>query len=131
MRCGVMGPLLRSEFETQLERADVGVLRGPVQINADGSERIEGTVGEGKTNARVGLISHVGGHKFAGNVIVSIPPSLKIGEKPHPLAGHGIWYGRVEPKHVEGLIKETILSGNVVSDLFRGGIDPQRKILRI
>ncbi len=131
MRCGIMGPLLRDEFETQLGRADVDVLHGAVPINATDTERIEGAADENKTSARVGLISHIGGHKFAGNVIVYIPPGLKLGDKPHPLAGHGIWYGRVEPKHVEGLVKETVLKGNVVSDLFRGGIDSQRRILRI
>lgn len=130
-RCGIMGPLLRDEFEKQIERVDVDVLRGAVQINAADAERIEGSADESKKSARVGLISHIGGHKFAGNVIVYIPPSLKAGDKPHPLAGHGIWYGRVEPKHVEGLVRETILNGNVVSDLFRGGIDSQRRILRI
>jgi hypothetical protein len=30
---------------------------------------------------------------------------------------------RIEPKHVEGLVDETILGGKVVTDHFRGGID--------
>ena len=43
----------------------------------------------------------------------------------------GIWYGRVEPKHVEGIVQETISKGRVVEDMFRGGIDQHRKLLRI
>ena len=51
--------------------------------------------------------------------------------EPHPLAGKGIWYGRIEPKHVQGLVDETILGGKVVADHFRGGIDRNGDILRM
>ncbi|KAL6849263.1 hypothetical protein ACO1O0_008796 [Amphichorda felina] len=133
-RCGIMGPLLRREFEEKLAQTEgMEVRTGPVQVGSLNGEtpRIDGNVGESKTGARVGLISHIGGHKFAGNIIIYVPPGLKMGSKPHPLAGCGIWYGRVEPKHVEGIIEETILKGNVVEDMFRGGIDQHRRILRI
>ena len=89
----------------------------------------------------VGLISHIGGHKWAGNVIVYIPPTWAKDGKlmtskeqkahPSPLAGCGIWYGRVEPKHVEGIIKKTILGGTVIKELFRGGIGPNSEVLRL
>lgn len=71
----------------------------------------------------MGLISHIGGHKFAGNVIIYIPPGIKgaDGEK-HALAGKGIWYGRVMPENVEGIVKETVVGGRVVADIFRGGV---------
>lgn len=126
MRCGVMGPVLRQEFETQFPEEGVQVLRGPVEMEMAGSAKAALT-------ARVGLISHIGGHKFAGNVIIYLPPSLKTSEVdgPHPLAGHGIWYGRVEPKHVRGIVQETVLRGNVIEDIFRGGIRPNREILRL
>lgn len=136
MRCGVMGPVLREEFERQFEDIGIGVLRGPVQIGEGDGERIaapEGERGEGnQMSARVGLISHIGGHKFAGNCIVYIPPSSRTekGEK-HPLAGMGIWYGRVEPKHVEGIVRETVLVGRVIADMFRGGIDENRRVMRL
>lgn len=133
MRCGVMGPVLRSEFETQLARQGIDVLRGPVKIDAPGeAEAITGAVQQPAPTARVGLISHIGGHKFAGNIIIYLPPSMKTadGEK-HPLAGHGLWYGRVEPKHVEGIIQETVLQGRVIEDMFRGGIKQDRQILRL
>jgi hypothetical protein len=102
-----------------------------VQVNLNDTERIQGETGEDKPSARIGLISHIGGHKFAGNVIIYLPPDMKMGSEPHPLAGHGIWYGRVDPKNVEGIVKETVLKGNVVADMFRGGIDAQRKMLRM
>lgn len=129
-----MGPVLRKEFEEKLAGVKgMEVRTGPVAVHSQegAMKRIEGDVGESKTGARVGLISHIGGHKFAGNVIVYVPPGLKMGDKPHPLAGCGIWYGRVEPKHVEGIVEETVVRGNVVEDMFRGGIDQQRRILRI
>lgn len=137
VRCGVMGPLLRDEFEDKLSKTEGLELRtGPVEIGDDAeTKRIEGegenSNGGERTGARIGLISHIGGHKFAGNIIIYIPPGMKIQGKPHPLAGRGIWYGRVEPKHVEGIVNETVVKGNVVEDMFRGGIDSDRRILRI
>ena len=108
-------------------------MTGPMDVGApEDAVALEGE-GTGATkSARVGLISHIGGHKFAGNVIIYLPPGLKTeaGDE-HPLAGHGIWYGRVEPKHVEGIIIETILKGNVIADNFRGGIQRDGRILRL
>ncbi|KAH8177346.1 sucrase/ferredoxin-like domain-containing protein [Sarocladium implicatum] len=131
MRCGVMGTALRTEFEDKLSQQSYNVLQGPVVVGQGSAERIEGGGGESGQTARVGLISHIGGHKFAGNVIVYLPRSLQSQGKPHPLAGHGIWYGRVEPKHVEGIISETISGGKIIADMFRGGIDQDRQILRL
>ncbi|OIW30070.1 hypothetical protein CONLIGDRAFT_597060 [Coniochaeta ligniaria NRRL 30616] len=82
MRCGVMGPVLRDEFRRRLPEEGVEVLEGAVEVRLDGegeTGEIEGPeTGKGErtaataaaTTARVGLISHIGGHKFAGNVIV-------------------------------------------------------------
>ena len=96
----------------------------------------------------IGMISHIGGHKWAGNVIIYIPPGFSTintssgspedvsqrasGVQPsHPLAGMSIWYGRVEPRHVEGIIEETVVNGTVIQDLFRGGLDMHGKVLRL
>jgi hypothetical protein len=124
VRCGTLGPILKREFEDKLERENIELLREPpvaeaVEVNA----AVDGYT----PTARVGLISHVGGHQWAGNVIIYIPPSFSENE----LAGKGIWYGRVEPGHVEGIIQKTILDGKVIKELFRGGIDQDRKILRL
>lgn len=91
-RCGVLGPLLQSSFRRELQR------RG---IHAD-----------------VGLISHIGGHKYAGNIIVYVPPSMAG----NALKGSGVWYGRVGPEQAEGIVEETLVNGRVITDLLRGGV---------
>ncbi|KHO00352.1 FMI1 protein [Metarhizium album ARSEF 1941] len=91
-RCGIMGPVLRDEFEEKLAREDFNVLTSPVEVDLTIGDAagMEGAVPR-KNVARVGLISHIGGHKFAGNVIVYIPPGHEVrGGGPHPLAGCGI-----------------------------------------
>ena len=93
-RCGVMGPLLQRQFQDCLK--DEGV------------------------DAIVAQITHIGGHKFAGNVILYVPPSAA--DSGNVLAGKNIWYGRVEPQHCEGIVKETILGGNVIEELYRGSM---------
>lgn len=133
-RCGVMGPVLEDEFKRVMPREGIELLQGPVPVNerSDGSwSAIDGPAAGGPT-ARTGLISHIGGHKFAGNVIIYIPKNAKtISAEAHPLAGCGIWYGRVEPKHVEGIVTQTVLNGAVFEDLFRGGISQNGDILRL
>ena len=134
MRCGVLGPVLQREFEAQLPRAGFDVLRGPVvdESAPPAAALTRETAAEAPRTARVAQISHIGGHKYAGNVIIYLPPILTDGAgNPHPLAGHGVWYGRVEPRHVEGLIRETIVNGNVVRDHFRGAINQKRNIMRL
>jgi leucyl-tRNA synthetase len=91
-RCGVLGPILHSTFRQEFGR------RG---IDAD-----------------VGLISHIGGHKFAGNVIMYVPPSMSG----NALKGSGVWYGRVGPEQVEGVVEETLVKGRVITELLRGGV---------
>ncbi|KAF3403593.1 Altered inheritance of mitochondria protein 32 [Penicillium rolfsii] len=134
MRCGVMAPALETEFQRVLRQV------GFDSVGSEGGSGVDGT-----NHANVGLISHVGGHKYAGNVIVYIPPKMTMRSESesgsdsesgsestlHPLAGKGIWYGRVEPKHVQGIVEETVLRGRVVTDHFRGGIDGNGDILRL
>ncbi|KAL8925692.1 MAG: hypothetical protein Q9208_003375 [Pyrenodesmia sp. 3 TL-2023] len=105
MRCGVLGPLIHREFEKQNESKTLDI----------------------------GMISHIGGHAFAGNVIIYIPPEYPLSESRHvasgagkqmsPLAGMGIWYGRVEPRHVAMILEETVQKGHIVGELWRGGLD--------
>lgn len=109
-----------------------------LQTNGFNTASCEGAGVDAPDHANVGLISHVGGHKYAGNVIVYIPPEMTLRTSKstaeaalHPLAGKGIWYGRVEPKHVRGIVEETVLGGRVVVDHFRGAIDRNGDILRL
>ncbi|KAG1753811.1 Sucrase/ferredoxin-like-domain-containing protein [Suillus paluster] len=55
--------------------------------------------------------SHVGGHKFAGNCIIYTP------------RGAGVWYGRVTPHEVESIVRHTIIGGQVLPTILRGGVD--------
>ncbi|KAF7586388.1 hypothetical protein BBP40_008954 [Aspergillus hancockii] len=120
-RCGVMAPVLENEFHRVLHA------KGFASAGNDGNPI------DSPGHAHVGLISHIGGHKYAGNVIVYLPPGMTMKESStsHPLAGKGIWYGRIEPKHVQGVVEETILGGKVVTDHFRGGIERSGNILRL
>ncbi|KAG0640216.1 Sucrase/ferredoxin-like-domain-containing protein [Tuber brumale] len=102
-RCGLVAGPLKRQFEREL--AEKGILLG-------GHEGEKGGVGK----VRVGFTSHLGGHKFAGNVVVYRPDGL------------GVWYGRVEPKHVTGIVAETILNGRVVGELCRGVVEKSGRV---
>ena len=78
---------------------------------------------EGPDVVNVGCISHVGGHAWAGNVIIYLPVADNTAA--------GIWYGRVEPRHVDVIIRETVLGGRVIGELWRGGIGRDGAIVRI
>ncbi|KAF8982200.1 hypothetical protein BGZ46_001625 [Entomortierella lignicola] len=89
-RCGVTAPILKKEFTRILRSKDIyGDCAGDVEI---------------------WLISHIGGHKFAGNVIV------------HKSEGAAIWYGRVEPCHAQAIVDVTIEKGEVIKELYRGSM---------
>lgn len=53
--------------------------------------------------------SHVGGHKYAGNLIV------------YP---EGVWYGYVRPADAQRLVHEHLAAGRLVPELLRGRMDP-------
>ncbi|KAJ8610200.1 hypothetical protein MRB53_038701 [Persea americana] len=104
-RCGILGPILEAEFKEKLDRSRYPTISSPR----------EGSRSKDEIASVVGQISHVGGHKYAGNVIVYIPPGAD-----NALAGMGVWYGRVEPKHVEGIVEETVHNGRIIEELLRG-----------
>jgi hypothetical protein len=116
---------LQAEFEDQLARQNIPLLKEASVVQ--GVQTGDGAIERSELTARVGLISHIGGHKFAGNVIIYIPPTFAH----NALAGKGIWYGRVGPEQVEGIVAKTILEGKVIKDIFRGGIDKSGEALRL
>ena len=81
------------------------------------------------------FISHVGGHKFAANVMVyrrsdDVVETRNIDglEKGRAGIGEGaqcIWLARVRPEDCEGIVKYTVLQGKVVKPerQLRGGFD--------
>ena len=83
-RCGIIAPILREQFEAVFEK------RGMKDIEID-------------------LISHVGGHKFAGNIII---------ETTHDVGA--VWYGRVFPEHVDNIVYTTLIKGEILKPLLRG-----------
>lgn len=87
-RCGVCGPALIKRFKEEITGAG---LDGQVSVSA---------------------CSHVGGHKYAGNVIIF--SSDAKGE----VTGH--WYGYVVPDDVPVLLHQHIVQGEVVNPLWRG-----------
>ncbi|CAA0832471.1 Sucrase/ferredoxin-like family protein [Striga hermonthica] len=87
-RCGVCGPSVMSKFKNEIE------LRG-----------IQGKV-------FVSPCSHIGGHKYAGNVII-FGPNIK-----KEVTGH--WYGYVMPEDVPLLLEQHIGRGEIVDFLWRG-----------
>lgn len=114
-RCGILGPLLRAEFESYFARR----LPPGGSSERQAFDRASEPQDEIR-NTKVALVSHVGGHAFAGNVIVYLPPGLALRNgQVSPLAGMGIWYGRVEPRHVWGIM-ETVQRGEVVEEILRG-----------
>ena len=66
--------------------------------------------------------SHLGGHQFAGNMIIYRP-----GWK------EGLWYGRVSPCDVDDIFRETIVGGKILGRYWRAGLpsgnwDPKEQI---
>ena len=118
-RCGVMGPLLAAEFKRSLVDAGITVTD---DTNSSSSFMEDSPYSDQNLLARVALVSHIGGHKWAGNVILYFAPAFYTENGLSPLAGKGIWYGRVEPRHVQGIIQETVRGGKIIRDLYRGGV---------
>lgn len=121
-RCGILGPLLRAEFNAYIG----GTTRLPADDERSTEVRFKGLQPvRSMSMFRVALASHFGGHAFAGNVIIYLPKKFPLADgKLSPLAGKGIWYGRVEPKHVWGIMEETVQQGRVIKELLRGVHEP-------
>lgn len=102
-RCGISAPLLKREFEKHL--LPLGLWRDQNDTRPDG--------------VSVVFINHIGGHKFAANVIVYRRED-----------GQGIWLSRVMLADVEAIVKETVLAGRVthVGGL-RGGFNRKRGVV--
>ena len=127
-RCGILGPLLQDGFSKYLSGLGMRVNHGFADPSG-GTSRLDD-----RLSVNIGLISHIGGHRWAGNVIIYIPPTWHGPNQNHEtyqLAGTGIWYGRVEPKHVQGIVEETLLKGNIIRDLLRGAIKQGQGIMRL
>ncbi|PWA43586.1 sucrase/ferredoxin-like family protein [Artemisia annua] len=94
-RCGYCGPILIKKFKEEAE------LRG-------------------LENVSVTACSHVGGHKYAGNLIIYSVRDTKV-------SGH--WYGYVTPNDVPELLDNHIGKGEIIDRIWRGqmGVPPVKK----
>ncbi|KAH8149367.1 uncharacterized protein LAJ45_06446 [Morchella importuna] len=126
-RCGISAPILRKEFERHLR--PLGLWRDMADMRPGG--------------VKVLFINHVGGHKFSANVIVyrkggvemegsGVGAGMGMGEKGVDGEGgkgkgevvQGVWLAKVTPRHVEGIVRYTVLEGKVCdSGLIRAGFD--------
>ncbi len=97
-RCGITAPLIKRELERHLR---------PLGLHRDADDERPGGVG-------IFYVSHVGGHKFAANVLIYRRKEQQM-----------IWLARVRPEHCEGVVKYTLLQGKVVhpDSQLRGGFD--------
>lgn len=116
-RCGFLGPVLEAEFKKHLQMR-LKKLQG---IPCDAPDVDPRTISH-PFYMNISMCSHVGGHAFAGNVIIHFPAEFLPVEDGvlYPLAGKSIWYGRVEPRHVGGIVDETVVGGKIIEDLLRG-----------
>ncbi|AOW03491.1 Sucrase/ferredoxin-like-domain-containing protein [Yarrowia lipolytica] len=89
-RCGDIGPLILGEMDEIKQ------------------EYARDTSRDSPRDIHTALISHIGGHAFAGNVL------LFSGQ-----TGSSSWFGRVRPEHIQGLVKEWN-DGRIVKELYRG-----------
>lgn len=125
-RCGQSAPLLRREFERHLR---------PLGLYRDLDDERPGGVG-------IYFISHVGGHKYAANVIVYRRRDFEWYKKQAEETGaetrtsdegasQGIWLARVRPEDCENVIRYTVLQGKVVKpkEQLRGGFDRERGLI--
>jgi (2Fe-2S) ferredoxin len=90
LRCGACGPPLVAGFLAALEARG---LTGQVAVRRS---------------------SHVGGHEYAGNVLI------------YP---GGNWYGYVTPADIPRIVDQHLVQGQIVWDLWRGrmGLSPQEQ----
>ncbi|EMG47458.1 AIM32 Altered inheritance of mitochondria protein 32 [Candida maltosa Xu316] len=63
----------------------------------------------------VGEISHIGGHAYAGNLLY-YPKDCESDRD-------FIWYGRVFPDKIQGIIDDTVIDKSIIKNLFRGDVD--------
>ncbi|KAJ3500059.1 hypothetical protein NLJ89_g9958 [Agrocybe chaxingu] len=129
-RCGIAAPKLEHAFirsleaqgwdaDTQLEHPELTMGIPLEDLNVTAEERYENISSQLKESseskrALIVKVSHVGGHKYAGNCIIYTP------------SGSGIWYGRVTPHDVDSVVVNTIIDGLVLPPLLRGGVNLSR-----
>lgn len=83
IRCGVVGKMVHDELEKVIAHENL-------------SDQVD-----------VGYVSHVGGHVYAGNLIILKPNGLMA------------FYGMVRPHHIQGIVEKTIKDNEIIDELSR------------
>ncbi|GAA5949900.1 hypothetical protein JCM3765_007731 [Sporobolomyces pararoseus] len=120
-RCSIAAPLLLNQFHHHLSSHSLIVDTSgedldsttPIESLEEGGEELEKVLKQiGKESDRVGIfmVSHIGGHKFSGNVVIHFPN------------GTCLYYGRVTPADVGVIVDRTIINGKVIPEFLRGGL---------
>ena len=139
-RCGIIGPIVAKALEAALQNKSF-------TLSSKSTTSTAAEIGRGEPNpeaqrASVGLISHIGGHKFAGNVIIYLPASHPLSRQVAALnttddineegkEGISIWYGRVKPEHAVGIVEETVIKGVVIKELLRGIVNSDGEVVTL
>lgn len=84
-KCGITAPIMKKEFDSQLR--DLELYRDASDDRPDG--------------VKVMFTNHVGGHKFAANVLV------------YNKHGEFVWFARCSPLNIKFIINETVLNHKV------------------
>lgn len=90
-KCGITAPIMKKEFDSQLR--DLELYRD------QGDDRPNGV--------KVTFVNHVGGHKFAANVLI------------YNKHGEFVWFARCTPLNVKFIINETLLHHKVYPENIR------------
>ena len=147
-RCHIAAPLLEKALVHSLEQHQVsidlkgnalsadhleeshppldGVQQSDLQAEVEKRLRAIEAVNDQEGNGEVGIfrISHLGGHRYAGVMIVSpSSPRASIDLTGLPQicfpSGATLYYGRVSPQEIPAVVKETILGGKILPGLRR------------
>ncbi|RKP09195.1 Sucrase/ferredoxin-like-domain-containing protein [Thamnocephalis sphaerospora] len=101
-RCGIAGPILHRRFLEALEQRRQ-------RDAATAGDATDATTATACDDVGVFMVSHTGGHKFAGNVLI------------YPA---GVWYGRVTACHVDAILERTVFGQEIIRELYRGRLNP-------
>ncbi|KZV96637.1 Sucraseferredoxin-like protein [Exidia glandulosa HHB12029] len=114
-RCAVAAPKLEERFCDELERAgwEVHSRLGHPDVRDESREELLHEAAA-SNSALILKTSHIGGHRYAGNVQIFMPQ------------GTCVWYARVSPHEVNAIVKHTILEGKVIPQLLRAGLNIAR-----
>ncbi|KAH9918230.1 Sucrase/ferredoxin-like-domain-containing protein [Epithele typhae] len=108
------GPALEDDPALQQAGTQGGAAADTSDVGADARQaamRARLAAAAEEKRALIVFCSHIGGHKYAGNVIINTP------------RGVSVWYGRVTPHEVDAIVRETIIGGRILPALLRGGMN--------